>query len=259
MSKGYGLLRLLMHQAAMDFKKRNLGTLLGSVWAIVSPLVTIGLIYFVFTFGLKAGMVGQISFLSWFIPAMLAWCFISESISTACTAIVESSYLVTKVVFPVWLLPLAKVVAAVPVHLFFMLVFMTMLLIQGTSLNYAWLQLCYYFLCSFLLCIVLGLGAAIVMVFVRDIAQVVAVCLQLLFWATPIFWNPAMLRGTGFEWILLSPFNYILQGYRDSLFNNIWFWEKPLATFIFWFFLCFCASFSLYLYRKCRPYFADVL
>lgn len=254
------LLKLLARQSIMDFKKRNFGTLLGSAWVILSPLITISLIYFVFSYGLKTGMVGNVSFLNWFIPAMLAWFFISDALSMACSSITESSYLVTKVVFPVWILPVARVLAALPVHMLFMSLLLLGLALQNNvDFIWSWIQLAYYMMCSFLLCSTLGLLAATIMVFVRDIANLVGVCLQILFWATPIFWNPAMLSGSRLEWILLSPFNYILQGYRDSLFNAVWFWEKPLATIIFWTFLILCLCFSLYIYRKCRPQFADVL
>lgn len=252
-------LKVILRQALMDFKKRTLGTLLGGIWAILSPLTTIALIYFVFAFGLKTGMMGNVSFLNWFVPAMLAWFFISEAISLGCNSILESSYLVTKVVFPVWTLPIAKVFSALPVHLLLMCFFLVTLLVGGVGDPRTWLQLVYYLLCACILCTSIALLTATLMVFVRDVMNIVGVTLQLLFWATPIFWNPALIADTKFRWLLLSPFNYILQGYRDSLYEGVFFWEKPQATLVFWVFTLLLSLLSVVLYQRTRPHFADVL
>jgi ABC-type polysaccharide/polyol phosphate export permease len=105
----------------------------------------------------------------------------------------------------------------------------------------------------------IALLTATLMVFVRDVMNIVGVILQLLFWATPIFWDPAMIAGTKFRWLLLSPFNYVLQGYRDSLFGGIFFWAKPQATLVFWAFTLLLSLFSVVLYKRTRPHFVDVL
>lgn len=252
-------IKLLLRQAAMDFRKRSLGTLLGSVWSILSPLATIALIYFVFTYGLKAGVVGNVSFIHWLVPGMLAWFYIQEAIGTGCMAIIESSYLVTKVVFPVWILPISKTMSALPVHLFLMGIFVILLLVQGGSPLPSWAQLGYYLFCSFCLCTVISFITSALAVFIRDTMNIVGVVLQFMFWGTPIFWNPNMLVGTRFEWILFNPANYILQGYRDSLFNALYFWERPLETLVFWGVMLMLSLCAWYLYKQTRPHFADVL
>lgn len=252
-------LRLLLRQAKMDFRRRYLGTLLGGTWAFVSPLTSIVLIYFVFSYGLKTSMMGNVSFVHWFVPAMMSWSFISESISLGCNAILESSYLVTKVVYPVWTLPIAKVLSALPVHILLMCGFIITLVVGGVGTPISWIQLVYYLFCSCILCMIIAFFSASLMVFVRDVMNIVAVVLQLLFWATPIFWDPAMIVGTKFHWLLLSPFNYIIQGYRDSLFGGLFFWERPIATAFFWGVVFLLGGASVVLYRRIRPHFADVL
>lgn len=253
------IMRLLLRQTIMDFRRRHLGTFLGAIWAILSPLVNIALIYFVFSYGLKASVVEGVSFINWFVPAMLGWLFISEAIATSCLAFTESSYLITKIVFPVWILPLSKVISVFIVHLCFMSFFVITLLFQEFSIQKEWLQLIYYFLCAFSMCVASAFIVSTIMVFLRDILNIVGVLLQILFWATPIFWNSAMLKGSSFEWVLLSPINYILQGYRDSLFDKIWFWERPLQTFIFWGFTGGALCVGIFMFKRAKPHFADVL
>lgn len=251
--------KLLLHLTIMDFRKRYLGTVLGGVWAVFSPLITICLIYFVMTFGLKAGAMGNVSFINWLVPGMLAWFFMSEAIVGACTAIIESSYLVTKVVFPVRILPISKVLACVPVHALLMLIFMVFLFCEGTGQVQSWWQLAYYLFCGFIFCTAISFITCACAVFVRDTINVVGVFIQIFFWATPIFWDPTLLANTRFYPLLWLPFNYILQGYRDSLFNGVYFWQKPVETTVFWAITLCIACGGVLLFKRTRPHFGDVL
>ena len=252
-------LRIILRQTLMEFRKRYLGTFLGGVWALISPLITTALIYFVFTFGLKTGVTGNVSFINWLVPGMLVWFFMSEAITQGCTAITENSHLVTKLVFPVQLLPPTKVLASIPAHLFLMLCLLLVFLGQGTGTWKTWWQLAYYFGCAVVFCVALTYVTAACMVFVRDTGHVVGIFVQVFFWATPIFWDPAMLAGSRLRLILLAPFSYVVQGYRDSLFHGVYFWNKPLETVVFWLTTILVAGVGWMLFKRTRPHFADVL
>ena len=79
------------------------------------------------------------------------------------------------------------------------------------------------------------------------------------FWLTPIFWSinilPQQFRGI----IEYNPVYYIIEGYRDSLINNIWFWEKTGLTLQYWIIALALFFFGAVVFRKLRPHFADVL
>ena len=202
---------------------------------------------------------GDVPFISWLVPGMLAWFYIADALSNGVAAIVNSPHLVTKVVFPVKLLPIAHVLAPMFVHLFLMLVLLLYLFFAGRGSTIFWPQLLYYLGCSCVLCIAISYFTSACMVFTRDIASVVGVGLQMFFWATPIFWNPAMLEGTKLEFLSLSPINYVVSGYRDSLLSGVGFWEKPLETAVFWAFTLPCLFLGIVLFKRMRPHFADVL
>ena len=253
------IFHLLLRQAQMDFRRRYLGTLLGGIWAIISPLLTIGLIYFVFTFGLKTGQMGDISFINWLVPGMLVWFFMSDSLINACFAIMENSHLVTKVVFPVYILPPAKILAALPVHVLLMSIVLILLTYEGSGTVSTWWQLVYYLFCASILCAAISFITSACMVFIRDTVQIVGAAVQVLFWATPIFWNPALLTTPKVKLLLFSPFNYVVQGYRDALFNAVSFWEKPVETTVFWVVTLFLVALGVVIFSRTRPHFADVL
>lgn len=250
---------LLFRQSLMDFQRRYFGTLLGGVWAIISPLLSIGLIYFVFTYGLKTGQMGGISFINWLVPGMLIWFFMSESVVNGCFAITENSHLVTKVVFPVYILPPSKILAALPVHVLLISVVLMLLAYEGSGTVSTWWQLVYYLFCASILCAAISFITSSCMVFVRDTVQIVGAVVQILFWATPIFWNPALLTTPKLKLLLFNPFNYVVQGYRDALFNAVSFWEKPVEMFVFWVVTFFLIALGFVIFSRTRPHFADVL
>lgn len=251
---------LLIQMSRMDIRKRYLGTLLGSMWAVLSPLINTALIYVVMIYGLKVGTsVGNASYVSWLISGMLAWSFVSEILAGGINAIVENSHLVTKIRFPLRLLVMVKFVSAMPVHILLMLILMLSMAVQGVGSFVYWLQLPYYLICAVILTLGINYLTAAAQVFTRDVGSIMGVVLQALFWATPIFWRADLISSSKFSFLLYSPFAYIITGYRDSLFDAIPFWQRPLETGIFWVTTLVILFFSMLFFQRVRPHFADVL
>jgi len=253
-------LRLLLSLAQMDLKKQYLGTYLGLLWALLMPLTTIVLIYFVMTYGLKVGRTESVNFVYWLIPGMLIWFYISEAIGKSVGVIVEHAYLVTKMQFPLRMLVAARILACLPVHCILMMLFLAAsYMAGGLTLSWYWLQCAYYLLCALVLALGISLITSAVNVFIRDAANMVGVMLQILFWATPLFWDAQLVVQSRFSFILYSPFNYIVSGYRDSLFRETGFWTRPWETLVFWGIALFFLVTGTMLFRRLKPHFADVL
>ncbi len=71
-----------------------------------------------------------------------------------------------------------------------------------------------------------------------------------------------MVQGR-FPWLVnllkLNPVFYIVQGYRDAMFAEKWFWERPIWTIYFWVLVLFIYIAGTHVFQKLRPHFADVL
>jgi lipopolysaccharide transport system permease protein/teichoic acid transport system permease protein len=93
----------------------------------------------------------------------------------------------------------------------------------------------------------------------RDVGQLVAMALQFLFWGTPIIWSIKLLPVKYQPIIKLNPVVYIVEGYRDSLINRVWFWEHWQQTIYFWTITGFFFVLGAVVFRRLRPHFADVL
>ena len=100
-----------------------------------------------------------------------------------------------------------------------------------------------------------------VVVFFRDLNQVINIVLQVGVWVTPIMWNiETMDISPMLKQILrLNPLFYIGQGYRDAFIGKIAFWERWELTVYFWAVTVLCFWLGISVFRKLRMHFADVL
>ena len=251
--------RLLIDLIKNDFKSRYLNNYLGVLWAFIQPTITILIFWFVFQVGFKAAPVQETPFVLWLIAGMIPWFFFAEALSSATNAILDNSFLVKKIVFRVSLLPIVKIASALIIHIFFILFMLGMFLYYGYAPSIYWLQIGYYLVATIILLLGISWITSSVVIFFRDLGQLVGMTIQFGFWLTPIFWMLTMVPE-GYRWIFkLNPAYYITQGYRDALIDHVWFWDKPMETLQFWVITAAFFALGAIVFRKLRPHFADVL
>jgi len=250
---------LLWSLTKNDFKQKYIENILGIAWAFIQPTATILIFWFVFQVGFKARPVDNFPFILWLVAGMVPWFFFADGLSNGTNSILENSYLVKKVVFRVSLLPIVKILSAIVIHLFFLFFMMGMYIIYGYKPSLYWLQLFYYMFATIFLLLGLSWITSSVIIFFKDVGQVVAVILQFGFWLTPIFWHMNKIPKEYRSVIELNPMVYIIDGYRNSLIYHKWFWEDMHMTLYFWVTASLIFSFGVFVFRRLRPHFADVL
>ena len=242
-----------------DFKQKYVGNFLGILWAFIQPLATILIFWFVFQVGFKSQPIENFPFILWLIAGILPWFFFADALSNATSAIIANSYLVKKIVFRVSLLPIIPIFSALVVHLFFIFFMFGMFLYYGYLPTIYWLQIFYYLFAMLILLLGLSWITSSVVVFFRDIGQIVTMFLQFGFWLTPIFWSLKMVPEN-YHWIInLNPMVYIIEGYRDSMIYHQWFWQKGGMTLYYWSFTIGIFLLGIKTFKRLRPHFSDVL
>ena len=252
--------RLLWDLTKKDFRQRYLGSYLGILWAFIQPSITVFIFWFVFQIGFKSKPTETgVPYLLWMVTGMFPWFFFTDALNSATNSVVANSFLVKKIVFQVRLLPIIQILAAFIVSLFFNGLLFILFALYGYAPTLYNLQILYYFFC--IICLVLGLSwiTSALCVFSRDISQLVAMCLQFLFWGTPIFWNIQSMPPKVAMLLKLNPLYYVISGYRDSFVYNHWIWERPHSTLYFWGVTLVIMMFGAWLFQRLRPHFADVL
>ena len=250
---------LLKNLVKNDFKSRYMNNYLGILWAFIQPTITVLIFWFVFQVGFKSAPIEKVPFVLWLIAGMIPWFFITEALGSGTNAVLENSFLVKKIVFRVSLLPIVKISSALIVHLFFIFFMLGMFMFYGFEPNLYWTQMIYYLFCSVVLMLGLTWFTSSVVVFFRDLGQIINMVIQFGFWMTPIFWSITMIPEV-YRWVFkLNPAYYITQGFRDALINHVWFWEKPKEALTFWAITGLALIGGAVVFRKLRPHFADVL
>lgn len=245
--------------ARNDCKARFAAAGLGVIWAFLQPLLNILVLWFVFQVGFRSMPVEDVPFIVWYIPAFLSWNFFSEAISQSTNSLMEYSYLLKKVNFKVTMIPLIKVVSAGIIHAAFIIFIVVISLVYGRMPTLYFLQMIYYFFCVFCLSASLGWLLSALAVFLKDVANMVAVVLQIGFWMTPLFWDPSGMQPLIQSLLKLNPMYYVCMGYRESVVGDTLFWQHPLQTAYFWILTLLIFIGGSRLFVKLKPHFVDML
>lgn len=256
----YNSRELLCSLIKNDFRKQYLGSYLGLVWAFAQPITYLLVIWFVFEVGFKAPANSSgIPYFLWLACGMVPWLFISSVITSGTGAVANNAYMVKKVAFRVSILPLVEIGSAAIIHVGLVIFLVAALLIHGFRPSLYWLQLPFFFLATVAWLLGLTWVTSALRVFIKDIGNLMAVVVQLGFWATPIFWSidmlPAQLQ-TIFE---VSPAYYLVNGYRDTFVTEVWFWERPEQLLTFSGITLASLLAGALVFRRLRPHFGDVL
>lgn len=251
--------KLLCSMAINDVKARFATSALGVLWAFVTPLTTMLVFWFVFQVGLKNGDVNGHPFIVWYAPAFLIWTFFADTWSSTTNSVREYSYLVRKINFRVSIIPTIKIFSGTIIHVAFILFIIILNMCYGIMPNLYYLQVFYYFLCTFVLLFGLGLLCSSITPFLGDIPSIVGVITQVGFWATPIVWNPDIMSGWVQRVLQINPLYYICTGYRDTFIDRVWFWQHGSQTIAFWVTTLIVLLLGCYTFNKLSEQFADVL
>ena len=180
-----------------DLKVRHRGTFLGMLWSLTTPMLIVGLYYFVFTYILRALPVSDVArpdgndvpFAIYFFCGLALWNLFSTAVGSSTGSITGSSYLLNKVYFPRAILPLSSVGSALVTFGFeaAILLVAVVAVVGPPSPHLLWAPFIVAVMAAF--SVGLSLLLATVTVFLRDTAHFVAVFMQLWFWGTPIIYS----------------------------------------------------------------------
>lgn len=251
--------KLILSLAKNDFKTKYAGSYLGIVWAFVQPVVTILVYWFVFEIGLKSQPMENFPFILWLMAGLVPWFFFSEALNSGTNALLEYNYLVKKVVFKISILPIVKIISALFVHIFFIAFTLIIYWLYGYHPDMYWLQLIYYTICMFFLVLGISYSTCAIVIFFRDLTQIISIILQVGMWMTPILWNYTILPSNLQFIFKLNPMFYIVGGYRDTLIDKIWFWEKYYYSLYFWILTAVLFGIGTLIFKRLKVHFADVI
>ena len=241
-----------------EIKGRYAGSIFGLIWSILLPLANLLIYVFVFTVIFKIRLApenGTDNFVLYLLSGLLPWMTFSEAIGSSPGIFVGKANLITKVAFPIELLPISGVAVVFFMNSIGLLLFLCYLAVQG-HLNFSWMVLPLVMGVHMLFTLGLVVLIASLSVFIRDIQQVIGVVLSLWMYLTPILY-PITMVPEQIQWILyLNPMCMFIELYHQVL----------LCKAIPWGMLLNCSVLAVVMFiggagffGKSRNAFADVL
>lgn len=233
------MIRRLWQQRELigQFTKRNVlqrykGSYLGLLWSFATPLALLLVYTFVFSIvfkarwpGMKTG--GHAQFALALFAGLVAFNIFSETTLAAPQLIVGNPNYVKKVVFPLEILPVSALGAAVVNSLFSLLIlFVGAIAVQG-GIPWTVIFLPLMYLPLLLLCLGLAWFFASLGVFIRDIGHLLGVAVQMLFFLTPIFYPLEAIPFPYRYMIYANPLTFIVNHFRRvALFGQMPDWAE---------------------------------
>ena len=191
---------LIVNFARRDLKARFKGTFLGWLWALAVPISTVVIYSVVFSIVFRAqpppmgnGDTGH--YAVWLLVALVGWTFFLNSMNLAPVTLLASGPLIQKVYIPAYVPTFASTAAVLVQSAIELGVVVVVLLFFG-NISWTFLLLPFWVVLFVVFVVSLSTTIAIVNVYVRDLAQLVSVVLQLLFFVTPILYPPNLIPET---------------------------------------------------------------
>jgi len=194
-------------------------TALGSIWLVVNPIISAGLLSFVF--GRVAHLSsGGVPYFAFTFAGLLAWNLFSNSVTGASSSLISNSTLFTRIYFPRLLLPLSALAPTLLNTGISCGVMFVLLLAYKIGFSYRLLLLPVWLGLALLLSVGLSLMLSSMAVFRRDVGYATQVVMPLLLFVTPVAYSVAAVPPGLRTIYLLNPMATIVEGCRWSLVGH---------------------------------------
>ncbi len=210
--------RVLRVVGVIEFKAKYAGAALGYVWSLAKPLAYFGVLWLVFAHLLRTANQTH-DFTLFLLIGILLFTFFSDTVGVMLPSIVEGGSILRRLAFPPILVPLS---ASVGICITFLVNISAIVIFIGigrVSPRAEWFLVLPLLAELYLFCLGVGLLFAALYVRFRDVGQIWELGVQLLFFASAIFYPIGILPGWAQKVAFVNPFVQVMQDVRHAVFG----------------------------------------
>lgn len=223
----WGHRTLVGNFARRELKSKYKGSVLGWAWSMVNPLATLGVYTLAFSFILRvtpptAGNGDFANFAIYLFTGLVGWNLFFGLVNGTMGSLISAGALLRKVYFP----PSAPIFGSALATLNQTAIEVGLLIIAYAALqNISWVVLIIpvYLVLLFIFSLGLGMALSVVNARYRDVAYLVSVFLQLMFYAIPVIYPLSVVQELYphhpwmhiYEW---NPLVQFIEAFRDCLY-----------------------------------------
>ncbi len=210
--------QLIWALALKELKLRYKRSLLGFLWALLNPMLLMLVLAVVFSTVMPINIPHYAIFL---LSVLLPWTFFAQSLSYAVESIVGNGDLIKKIAVTKAVFPVAAVVSNMINLLLSMIPLVLIVLVMRHPFYWTWL----FLPVPLVALTIFTLGAtfffATANVYYRDVAHIIQVLLNVLFYLTPIIYSIDSIPHR-YQWLFkLNPLIFALNQFRLSVYYGI--------------------------------------
>lgn len=241
-----------------DLSVRYKQTVIGAIWALIRPILTMLVFTIVFGRIAKLPSDGSVPYPLLVFAGMLPWTFFSTGLAEASSSLIDNANLITKVYFPRLIVPTAEIVVA---FVDFLISFSVLMLLMAWYWFLPGWQIVFlplFMVAAFVASIGPALWIAALNVKYRDFRYVIPFLVQFGLYVSPVGFSSSIIPE---RWRLLysvNPMVGVIDGFRWCLFGGqsaLYFPGLALSAVV--------AAFFLWLgvrrFRKFEKSFADLI
>jgi lipopolysaccharide transport system permease protein len=243
-----------------EFKGRFARSRLGGLWFVLHPFAQ-ALIYSLVLSGVLQARLPKNdipgAFPIYLLSGIAAWGLFSEILTRSMTVFIEQAPIMKKVAFPRLCLPIILGGTALINHVLLLAAVFVACVFFGHLPGQTLILLPLGILLIAALAFGLGVILGVMNVFMRDVAEVLSIVLQLWFWVTPIVYPKGVLPLELQFIVMINPMASLVAIYQDAFLFDRW---TPPATLIYPSALALLiVAFAIQLFRRASPELVDVL
>jgi len=214
---------LLQLMVKRDFVTRYRRSVLGVLWSLLNPLLTMLVLTMVFSILFRF----DIEFFPvYLLSGQLVFNFFAESTNQAMSSIIGNAGIIKKVYVPKYIFPTSRVVSSLVNVFFSFAAFMFVVLVTRAPIHWTILLVPVPMLYTFLFSLGVGMLLSSVAVFFRDLSYIYGIFTTLLMFLTPIFYPVDILPDRVFQLIHLNPIFHYVSYFRalamDGVIPGLW-------------------------------------
>lgn len=194
-------------------------SVLGILWAVIQPISMMTVFVIIFTKIMPVTLSAH-PYPLFFYAALLPWTFFSTSLNYATPVLVDNYHLITKISFPRALLPLTCLAVALVDLLISLVFFFILLIIYNIPVSAFMLWLFPLMGLLFLFTFGTSLVVSSLNVYYRDVRHVTTLLIQLMFFATPIFYSTVAIQPPYRYLLFANPLTFIVEGLRTCTLDQ---------------------------------------
>lgn len=207
---------LLQQLVSRDFKVKYKRSVLGIVWSLLYPILTMIVMAIVFSNVFKFST-PDVNYLAYLLSGLVMFNYFSEASNLSMSSVVANFGLLNKIYIPKYIFPLSKCLFVGINFLLTLVPLYIVLFATGTGINLYHIFLPYAYLCLFMFTLGMGFILSAVSVFLRDMFYIYGIIVMMWTYLTPIMYDINMISANLQPWLKLNPLYHYINFAREII------------------------------------------